>query len=99
MPLPTNASYRRGFFLLPPPSPAAPIWCSCRFLHLLSLSPPLTAFFCFALWQQRWLVVAGCGCELLREHGHLLLILLTAVLLCCVLAARAGRLIAGLAMK
>jgi len=50
-------------------------------------------------WQQRWLVVAGCGCELLREHGHLLLILLTAVLLCCVLAARAGRLIAGLAMK
>lgn len=57
------------------------------------------ASWCFALWQQRWLVVAGCGCELLREHGHLLLILLAAVLLCCVLAARAGRLIAGLAMK
>ena len=44
-------------------------------------------------------MITGCGCELLREHGHLLLILLTAVLLCCVLAARAGRLIAGLAMK
>jgi hypothetical protein len=76
MPLPTNASYRRGFFLLPPPSPAAPIWCSCRFLHLLSLSPPLTAFFCFALWQQRWLVVAGCCCELLRKHEHMLLTVL-----------------------
>jgi hypothetical protein len=28
------------------------------------------------LWQQRWLAVAGCCCELLRTHEHLLLVVL-----------------------
>jgi hypothetical protein len=29
------------------------------------------------LWQQRWLIVAaGCCCELLRTHEHLLLAVL-----------------------
>jgi hypothetical protein len=35
------------------------------------------ASWCFVLWQQRWLVVAaGCCCELLRTHEHLLLTVL-----------------------
>jgi hypothetical protein len=38
-------------------------------------------------------MITGCGCELLREHGHLLLIADTAVLLCWLLGL-AGRLIA-----